>query len=867
VADTDPGGQDVPVSEESAAPAGTDPRAILADWANDNDEWIRFVVRQVLDTGLALSPEDAEDAYQLFRQEKAFDERTAPVIPPLTTVASPDEADEPLTIEKLSDVTGVNALVPGAVIEPHEGLTVLFGENGTGKTGYSRIFKALAASRTADVILGNIAAESSDAQAANIVYKLGTSTKTLAWTGQRGVSPFIRMSIFDSPSVNFHVDDDLEYTYVPAALALFNHVIAGLKMVQAKIDTVVRELTSGATTLLSRFPKDASVYPLIETLGAATNLDELKAKTDIDPNVEERIDVLRRAVAALEANTIATQIATMTRVERILTQATHIATVLTTFDSPKYGTLLKTRADLDTDYRRFRDELFAAADLPAEPEDSWQNFVAAGEQYRQHLDEGGAHNPGRCLYCRQELNDPARELLGKYSDYLADKISGDISATDGDIKAAVAPVNSIDSANVGSFVDEYEGSDDIPPFYYALSELNSTLKSVQQAVAAGFATSADLQATVAPLAATLDEAQAKAYNELTSLRAQADDRVNALVETKKERDELIASAELARSWSTIESQVSGAKEANRLGILSKPLSGLTRSVTVLAKAASDQLINQSFDTLFHEECAVLRAPQLQVEFVGRQGKAQRRKMIGGNVKPSKVLSEGEQKVLAIADFLAEARLAGIDAPVIFDDPVSSLDHRRIHEVARRIAALAEENQVIVFTHDIFFASTLLALFEKSKRCAYFQVTDEEGKGEVSRATGPRWDTVNNIKKKIVETIQAAQQQNGEARAALVRTGYDWIRSWCEVFTEIELLQGVTQRYQPNVRMTTLPQIKVAALPAAIETVTQIFDDACRYIDGHSQPLASQNVSPTLAGLETQWQELQAAQKAYRDAEG
>src|SRR4051794_31025581 len=106
-----------------AALPATDPRAILAAWANDSDEWVRFVVRQVLDAGRPLSLEDAEDAYQLFRQEKAFDERTAPEVPPLTTAASGVEADEPLTIEKLCDVSGVNALVTGAVIEPHEGLT------------------------------------------------------------------------------------------------------------------------------------------------------------------------------------------------------------------------------------------------------------------------------------------------------------------------------------------------------------------------------------------------------------------------------------------------------------------------------------------------------------------------------------------------------------------------------------------------------------------------------------------------------------------------------------------------------------------------------------------------------------------------
>ena len=59
------------------------------------------------------------------------------------------------------------------------------------------------------------------------------------------------MSIFDSPSVTFHVDDDLEYVYVPAALALFEHVIAGLKAVQSKIDNATTELTAGATPLRS----------------------------------------------------------------------------------------------------------------------------------------------------------------------------------------------------------------------------------------------------------------------------------------------------------------------------------------------------------------------------------------------------------------------------------------------------------------------------------------------------------------------------------------------------------------------------------------------------------------------------------------
>ncbi len=44
--------------------------------------------------------------------------------------------------------------------------------------------------------------------------------------------------------------------------------------------------------------------------------------------------------------------------------------------------------------------------------------------------------------------------------------------------------------------------------------------------------------------------------------------------------------------------------------------------------------------------------------------------------------------------------------LIFDDPVSSLDHMKREAVAHRIVALAEERQVIVFTHDVAFTMAL-----------------------------------------------------------------------------------------------------------------------------------------------------------------
>jgi hypothetical protein len=461
---------------------------------------------------------------------------------------------------------------------------------------------------------------------------------------------------------------------------------------------------------------------------------------------------------------------------------------------------------------------------------------------------------------RQPLTDTARALLTKYSTYLADKISADIRGADAALANLRDHIAAVEKGEVGGFIEEFDDRDDRPGFFTDVKLIEETRAGLSAAVGAGSSVELDFATAVTDAKARVGAALTASANDIAALETQAQNRTDALAERQGELLELKDSAELAKSWPAIETQVKNAKQADQLRTLKRPLQQLARAVTELAKTASDRLINQSFDALFLEECEELRAPALKLQFVGREGKAQRRKVLNGRHKPSKVLSEGEQKVLALADFLAEARLAGINAPVIFDDPVSSLDHRRVNEVARRVARLAGDNQVIVFTHDILFATTLLALFEKSKRCVYFHVTDEDGTGKVTRATGPRWDTLNGFKAKINNTIQAARQQDGEARDALVRAGYGLIRSWCEVFTESELLQGVTQRLQPNVGMTRLLNINIDRLAEIIPTVTEVYETACRYIEAHSQPLPTLGVSPKLAGLEQHWSELQQLKK-------
>lgn len=73
-----------------------------------------------------------------------------------------------------------------------------------------------------------------------------------------------------------------------------------------------------------------------------------------------------------------------------------------------------------------------------------------------------------------------------------------------------------------------------------------------------------------------------------------------------------------------------------------------------------------------------------------------------DVKVAEILSEGEHRCVAIAAFLAELATTESHSAVVFDDPVSSLDHMHREALAERFAAEGQQRQVIIFTHDIAF---------------------------------------------------------------------------------------------------------------------------------------------------------------------
>ena len=164
----------------------------------------------------------------------------------------------------------------------------------------------------------------------------------------------------------------------------------------------------------------------------------------------------------------------------------------------------------------------------------------------------------------------------------------------------------------------------------------------------------------------------------------------------------------------------------------------TNIITKVGNEIADAAITPKLRDRFQQEIVKLAGEKGRVEIVrsgGRYGSPQYqvRLFAKPDAKVQDILSEGEKTCVALAAFLTELATAVHKSALVFDDPVSSLDHRWRKQVAERLVEEAEQRQIIVFTHDLVFVNDLYDLgHEKKRRIRLFTVRrGQPGAGIVS----------------------------------------------------------------------------------------------------------------------------------------
>jgi hypothetical protein len=156
---------------------------------------------------------------------------------------------------------------------------------------------------------------------------------------------------------------------------------------------------------------------------------------------------------------------------------------------------------------------------------------------------------------------------------------------------------------------------------------------------------------------------------------------------------------------------------------------------------------------------------------------------------SDILSEGEEKIVAISAFLAELKACEHKSAIVFDDPVSSLDHRWRGKVAERLVEEAKSRQVIIFTHDIVFAHDLMDDAERSKVPLSIQYVYQVSRipGYISDrlpwGAGRLKERIDELKRLAAEARKIYDTESGTKYFDLVGNLYSKLRATWERIVE------------------------------------------------------------------------------------
>ncbi|HEV7676343.1 MAG TPA: AAA family ATPase [Candidatus Angelobacter sp.] len=827
------------------------PHALLPRWANDQDGWSRAIAGDVLRNRVQPSALDIDRYVKLLLSEKKLSPEPFEVVPKIEEKELVGNPLDAVRLDSLKVGDGVNALKTGAQIDFAPGVTVIFGENGSGKSGFVRVLKRAAGLRTAEDILHNVRVDKRPTPSGSFTVTVGSASKTIQWKNEFGIAPLNRVSIFDARGARLHVEDDLTYVYTPGELTLFPMVQNGIERVRAAFEATITGRTPGPNTILASFDRACSIYAIIETLGAATDLDEIKKYAVLPENIDTAIESLTVEVDALKSSNIQNELRRSRDRLAVVKALKPAIETAKGFDIETYASRVAARDQAAQRREEAGNKAFEDLGIPGVLSEEWRQFIQAGEEYLKK--NATAKYPGKddnCAYCQQPLTAKAVELVKKYRDFSNNAIKAALDIADRQLRDYAAPMIDLKADTLQQqLATETNGGPDV------LTRVKSLLEVMKKASLAVSARSAvdwkDKDHSLVAAEAVVSGEEARLAGLISGLQKSIDERQAALKAKQTELTELQGKKTANTLLAQIEKRVSDAKWVGRATIVKNNLTGVLRSLTEAAKHASEELLNKDFGKRFEEECKRLRAPNVTLNFPGRQGQVTRRKLVA-SYKPNEVLSEGEQKALALADFLAEVTSVPASSPVVFDDPITSMDYRRIHEVCDRIVALAVDHQIIVFTHNIWFAAELLGKADK-KNWRYYDIRLEGGDaGVVTAASHPRVDTIAQVSTRVKKMIDGAEKQEGEIKAALVEKGYEELRGLSEIVVEYEMLKGVVQRYAPNVMMTKLEKINVGKLQESMAAIMPVFEKSCRYIASHSQPPETQGIRPTLDELKADY---------------
>ena len=675
---------------------------------------------------------------------------------------------------------------------------------------------------------------------AQIRYKLAgaSEVKDVTWRdGDEGPNDIVHLSVFDSHNARLYVDERNRIDYLPYEIELLTRFGQLLTRLQGDLSTEINGFSNRLNVgLPTGYTPGTAVSRLIERLTSQTPLAQLPTIAEINSlgswtgELADELETLRKAVGT-DPKVLSDR---CRRVQTVVsTLIGEFAKARDTLSDAKKQELkqgvghakLTAEAASAAATTLFKDE-----PLPHVGSNPWQLMFRHAKEYSKlaypDVEPPATGEGDLCVLCQQPLRKDAVERLRRFESYVVGqtKKEAEKAAVSRDEKlVSIRSMQLRASDDAGALLGEYAGLSDargktaIEATRFIADAHNRRKTLLAAAETGDFSKIGRLDSSIIDKLRAEEQAlveEANAYDKVAGDDAEREKRKKRLGDRldRKRLSENLETIRARRNDLELRARLQDCVNATKTNAVSLQVNALRRELV------TDDLNNRVRGEVDELDLGYI---PLLINDDSRKGESGFAVTLDAKKKVASrdVLSEGEQRALGLACFLADVGGQPVKQGIIVDDPVSSLDHVRLRRVAERLVReAASGRQVIVFTHNLLFFSEVMSVAAAHGPMPVPILTNvvrkaaDLGFGVVKENDQP-WEAKPTTKRigllrEKVNMLESIADKDGDTYRQGIESFYADLRETWERLVEEVLLYRVVERFGSDVKTQSLKGVVV-----------------------------------------------------------